>query len=149
MKQGKLNLRGVKLLVKTVYAGRVTSTPMLSISKGNNLFLNSSFHRQFFPSTTKRLFVQLVCIKNVYYLLASATKKEHYFCLTRVSGREGTRSGFQSKLVGFSILAKKGVTMRYALTATPTTDTSIKAFALKHVVEDLVKSVESKEFQVG
>lgn len=140
-----LDLTNLKYVVKTTYAGRRSETPLFSITKAGGCALNTAFSNTFMKGFKKSiLYVQLVCVKNEYYLLVSKTKKQNFYSVVRASGNKG----FSSIIQGFiTALGKKGIAMRYSLELVKTNDETIKAFKLKNVAEDLFGSKESSTFE--
>lgn len=140
-----INLDGVKLLIKTTYAGRRSETPLFSVSSSGYSFLNISFANKYFKTHKSKLFVQAVSYKNMFYLLLSKTKKEGYYSLTY-----NPNGGYTAKIKGLSVtFGKKGITTRYTVQMVDTTDKTIKAFQIKNAAEDLFVTKEKTDFETA
>lgn len=146
MKLDVLNLDGVKLLAKTTYAGRRTDTPLFSITKAGNVALNTAFKQTYYPKHNNKLFIQAVCVKNVYYILLSTKKKPSYYSLSYNTDSTGFNGAIQSLK---TLFGKKGLAMRYTTELVPTSDATIKAFKLRHVAEDLFTTKEESNFEIA
>lgn len=134
-----LDLKKVKLIVKTNYAGRRSETPLLSVSSAGTTSLNTAFKNLYTKNFKgKSIFLQLTFVKNEYYLLFSKKKLENFYSFCRTGP-----NGFNSNIKGmYAALGKKGVTVRYSLTKEETNNPNILAFKLKNVIEDLIISKE-------
>ncbi len=132
-----------KFLITTTYAGRVSETPLLSISK--HVSLNTAFKKMYYKEHKAPIFFQLIKSEGFLYILLTKVKLPNYYSLapSSIYGFQGVAK----KLI--ELLGDKGFTIRYTLEPTPTNNNKIKAFKLIKVAEDsvLVKN-ESQAFNI-
>lgn len=140
-----LDFNGIKLKLKTTYAGRKTETPLLSISKGGSVSFNKAFKEKFFRGHYKTVYIQVVSLKGTDYLLTSKTKQPHYYSISPIK-----TGGYTCRIQGLvAAFGKKGITMRYSLEKVATTNSSIQAFKITHVAEDLIVATEKHSFEIN
>lgn len=140
-----LNLDKVKYLAKTTYPARKSGIPLLSITGSGTAVLNTAFGNTFLKNYKgSSIHLQLVFVNKAYYLLISKKKRPSFYTLVKSS----SCNSYSAKIKSFiEILGKKGLTMRYSVEKEETNDSTIIAFKLKNVAEDMFHAKEDKSFE--
>ena len=140
LKGGVLDVSNLKYKLKNVYVGRKSESALFSMTKGGAGVFNTAFVEKFYgKQIPKKLFMQVVTVDRENIVILSSVKREHFF---PVSQPNKSQKVFRTVNKGlFALFGKAGVTMRYSPELVPTTDSSIKAFRMKYVLEDMVKTL--------